>query len=65
MDITVTITQEQHDCVLAGLRKKNTGTDKDPVLVDDLTVNEWLQNAINGKANSCKKRAYMAAFKQK
>ena len=46
MDITVTITQEAHDCVLAQLRKKDNGD-------DDLTVTEWVQGAIDGKVNRC------------
>ena len=50
MDITVTITQEAHDCVLAQLRKKDNGD-------DDLTVTEWVQGAIDGKVNKCMKRA--------
>lgn len=50
MEITVTITQEAHDCVLSQLRKKENGD-------DDLTVTEWLQGAIDGKVNKCMKRA--------
>ena len=50
MEITVTITQEAHDCVLSQLRKKENGD-------DDLTVTEWVQGAIDGKVNKCMKRA--------
>jgi len=50
MDITVTITKDSHDCVLAQLRKKENGD-------DDLTVTEWVQGAIDGKVNKCMKRA--------
>ena len=50
MDITVTITKDSHDCVLAQLRKKENGD-------DDLTVTEWVQGAIDGKVNKCLKRA--------
>lgn len=56
MDITVELTQEEHDYTLAGLRKKEDGS-------DDLTVKEWLQVALDGKVNNCKKRAHMANFK--
>lgn len=48
MDITITITQEMHDCMLAQLRKKEDGS-------DDLTVQEWAQGALDGKANKCLK----------
>ena len=50
MELTVTITQEAHDCVLSQLRKKENGD-------DDLTVTEWVQGAIDGKVNKCMKRA--------
>ena len=50
LTITVTITQEAHDCVLSQLRKKENGD-------DDLTVQEWVQGAIDGKVNKCMKRA--------
>jgi len=50
MEITVTITQLAHDCVLSQLRKKENGD-------DDLTVQEWVQGAIDGKVNKCMKRA--------
>tara|TARA_R100001530_G_scaffold80547_2_gene56232 strand:+ start:54 stop:275 length:222 start_codon:yes stop_codon:yes gene_type:complete len=50
MELTVTITQEAHDCVLSQLRKKENGD-------DGLTVQEWVQGAIDGKVNKCMKRA--------
>ena len=49
MDLTVTISQEAHDCVLAQLHKKEPG-------VEEQTVTEWLQAAIDGKVNWCMKR---------
>ena len=55
MKIEVEITQEQHDCMLAGLRKNRDGS-------DDLTVQEWLQAALDGKVHNCMKRAHMAKF---
>ena len=51
MDITVTITQESHDCVLGTLRKKVSDGD-----LPSLTVQQWLQDAIDGKINWCKKK---------
>ena len=50
MNITVTITQEAHDCVLAQSRKNPDGSDA-------VTVQEWVQGAIDGKVNKCMKRA--------
>tara|TARA_R100001377_G_scaffold14891_1_gene7582 strand:- start:16 stop:237 length:222 start_codon:yes stop_codon:yes gene_type:complete len=50
MNITVTITQEAHDCVLAQSRKNPDGSDA-------VTVQEWVQGAIDGKVNKCRKRA--------
>jgi len=50
MEITVTITQEAHDCVLAQLRKGINGE-------ADLTVEAWVQDALDGKVNWCMKRA--------
>ena len=49
MDITVQMTKEQHACVFAQLRKNEDGSDA-------LTVQEWLQGALNGKINNCMKR---------
>lgn len=49
MELKVEISQEAHDCVLSQLRKKETG-------VEELTVTEWLQDAIDGKVNWCMKR---------
>tara|TARA_R110000787_G_scaffold95536_1_gene198602 strand:+ start:3521 stop:3748 length:228 start_codon:yes stop_codon:yes gene_type:complete len=51
MDITVKITQEAHDCVLSQLRKKVDAGDP-----PDLTVQQWLQDAIDGKVNWCMKK---------
>ena len=50
MDIAVTISQNDHDIVLSQLRKKEDGS-------DDLTVSEWVQQALDGKINACLKRA--------
>lgn len=50
MDITLTITQTDHDLVLSQLRKKDDGT-------DDLTVLEWAQQSLNGKILQCRKRS--------
>jgi len=92
MDITITITKAQHDCIFSQLRKvqkteRVQTTDKDgvllfhdeeetnpkmvtqpvfesdgitPILLDDLTVQEWAQAAIDGKANSCLKKEKIA-----
>tara|TARA_R110002020_G_scaffold266858_1_gene481887 strand:+ start:291 stop:512 length:222 start_codon:yes stop_codon:yes gene_type:complete len=50
MELKVTITQEQHDVMLSQLRKDENGD-------DDLTCQEWLQEAIDGKVANCQKRA--------
>jgi len=58
MSLTVNSTKEDEDLVLSQLRKKEDGT-------DDLTPQQWLEEAWVGKVNCCKKHAYMAAFKQR
>ena len=50
MDITISVSKTDHDLVLTQLRKNSDGT-------DDLTVAAWLEGALNGKINNCRKRA--------
>ena len=52
MKIEVTITQDEHDCVFSQLRKHQGDGD-----LPDLTVQQWLQDAIDGKINWCQKRS--------
>lgn len=52
MDITVTLSLEDHDLVLRNLR-------------EDLTVQEWIQAALDGKVSNCRKREYPEAIAQR
>jgi hypothetical protein len=55
MDFTVKITQELHDCMLGQLRKIEND---DGTFSDDLTVQQWTQAALDGKANKCFNRLH-------
>lgn len=41
--------KEKHDCILGQLRKHEDGS-------DDLTVEQWLVETFEGKANACARR---------
>lgn len=45
----IDMTKKDHDLVLARLRKKNVGTEDKPILEDDLTIEQWLTLAENGR----------------